>query len=196
MALENFSIFQWNCRTLTTNFQYLVQYLSVNQHPIVCLTSLGVKWKSLPKITGYFYPPVFSCKTMEDKIGAAIYIRTDMEYQHTPSPIPKNYEDVSSIAIKLKINNSKHVNIISVYYNKGPKDDNIGWLRTLDSKEKYIITGDFNAHSPLWDKHTSYTTNRKFVDNILDSDLLLLNDGQITRTPDVRNQKPSAIELT
>ena len=196
MVMEKLSIFQWNCRSLNTNFQYLTQYLHENQHPLVCLTSLNVNWKNLPKITGYYYPPVFSCKNVDEKIGAAIYIRTDIDYMHQNSPIPKDYEDVYSIAVKIKVNNTLNINIVSAYYSKGPKDDNIQWLRKLDEKENYIITGDFNAHSPLWDHNASHTTNSKFVDNVLDSGLMLLNDGQITRVPDAHNQKPSAIDLT
>ena len=196
MVLENLAIFQWNCRSLTTNFQYLIQYISEKQHPIICLTSLNVSWKALPKITGYFYPPVFSCKEIDGKIGAAIYIRSDLEYMNTPSPIPRTLENVHSVAIKLKISESMHANIISAYYSKGPNDENINWLRNLDQSENYIITGDFNAHSPLWDKNAIHTTNKKFVDNIIDSGLLLLNDGHITRVPDVSNHRASAIDLT
>ena len=166
MVMEKLSIFQWNCRSLNTNFQYLTQYLHENQHPLVCLTSLNVNWKNLPKITGYYYPPVFSCKNVDEKIGAAIYIRTDIDYMHQNSPIPKDYEDVYSIAVKIKVNNTLNINIISAYYSKGPKDDNIQWLRKLDEKENYIITGDFNAHSRLWDHNASHTTNSKFVDTI------------------------------
>ena len=196
MVLENLSVFQWNCRSLSTNFHYLQQYISENQHPILCLTSLNQNWKKLPQIQGYFYPPVFSCKEIGGKIGAAIYIRNDLEYINQPSPIPKNYEDVYSIAVKVKVSKTMHINIVSAYFNKGPNDDNINWLRNLDKTEKYIITGDFNAHSPLWDKNATSVTNKKFVDNIIDSGLILLNNGHATRIPDVHNHKASAIDLT
>ena len=34
------------------------------------------------------------------------------------------------------------------------------------------------------------------VENIVDSDLVLLNDGHVTRIPDVANQRPTAIDLS
>ena len=80
---------------------------------------------------------------------------------------------------------------------KGPNEENTEWVRSVQmSGEKWIVAGDFNAHSPLWDKDSVTITSRRFVENIVDSSLCLLNDGSITRIPDIINHRASALDLT
>ena len=56
--------------------------------------------------------------------------------------------------------------------------------------------GDFNSHAPFWDKECLSVTCNRLVENIVDSTLCLLNDGNITRIPDISTHRPSAIDLT
>ena len=52
-----------------------------------------------------------------------------------------------------------------------------------------MILGDFNAHAPFGEKGCATVTSNRLVDNIVDSRLFLLNDGSITRIPDVSTHK-------
>lgn len=80
---------------------------------------------------------------------------------------------------------------------KGPSDENTDWLLNLPkSKEEWIVCGDFNAHSPFWERDCQSVTNVRLVENIVDSSLLLLNDGSITRIPDISTHKATSIDLS
>lgn len=86
---------------------------------------------------------------------------------------------------------------MSVYLPTGPTNVNTDWLKSQElRKDSWIIGGDFNAHSLLWEDDCTTTTNNRLVDNILDSDLTLLNDGSITRLPDNVQHRATAIDLT
>ena len=99
--------------------------------------------------------------------------------------------------MSLKLSKNSKVNILSVYYPKGPNADNSDWIRNIPSSDKnWIILGDFNAHSPFWEPGCSITTCKRFVENIIDSKLVLMNDGSITRVPDISSHRPSSIDLS
>ena len=97
----------------------------------------------------------------------------------------------------VKINEQTTLNIISVYFPNGPKGDNTDWLKDIAlSNKSYVIMGDFNAHAPFWENGCTSVTCNRLVENIVDSSLCLLNDGRITRIPDVSTHKATAIDLS
>ena len=191
-----FSVLQWNSRSINMNLLHLQHYLSENKHHIVALQSMNVTKSKLPKLEDYFYPPVTHICDHNSKTYAAIYIRKDVDYKIIQPPVPKDTDGLYCVAVKVKINYMSTLNIVSVYYPRGPDGNNSDWLRTLEHSEKWLIAGDFNAHSPFWDKDCQYVSNNRFVENIVDSGLVLLNDGRITRLPDNPKHKASAIDLT
>lgn len=192
----NISFFQWNCRSIKANVHFLNQYLVKNSHKILLLQSLNTEFKFLPNLDGYFYPPVCSRTDGVAKVYTAIYIREDTEYHWIPTPVPKEIEHVHSVAVKVKLDSVSSINFLSIYYPMGPSDQNTDWIKHLTDSEKWVIAGDFNSHSSLWEKDCKVATNNRFVENIIDSPLYLLNDGSITRVPDVSQHKPTAIDLT
>ena len=85
-----------------------------------------------------------------------------------------------------------------MYYPEGLKqDDDIKWMYNIDGN-RYLVCGDFNCHSPLWNAERLQAENGgQFIEKILEEvDLCILNDGTITRIPEVSNHRPSAIDLT
>ena len=195
--MMDLNILQWNCRSIEKNLEQLIQFLSLNPCQILSLQSLNVRASNLPKIKGYFFPPVFTLDNKTNRVHAAIYICMDLDYIQTKMPIPTKVNDISGCAIKLKICNT-HCSVLSVYLPKGPNDNNTDWFKYLknDKNNTYIITGDFNAHSPFWEKNCQINTSNRFLENIVDSNLFLLNDGSITRIPDNPNHKATAIDLS
>ena len=196
MSDNTFSIFQWNCRTISSNISYLKQYVSTEQHHILALQSLNVNRFKLPKLDGYFFPPILQYSKNDRKISTCIYIRDDLEYSSCKSPIHKELENIFSSVVKIKVNSQINVNILSVYYPIGPDETNSEWLRSIDMNESWFILGDFNVHSYLWDKGCQNNSNNRFVENVLDSGCVILNDGRITRIPDTATHQPSAIDLS
>ena len=176
MISENLTIFQWNCRAISRRTDYLKQYLAKEDHHILLLQSLYCSRAKLPKLAGYYYPPMIDLSTSEKYVNVAIYIRDDLEYQFCKSPVPPDSDNVFSTAVTLKINQSKHINLASIYYPRGPNNLNSNWLKEFDVKnESWVIGGDFNCHSKLWDKLSNKTTNKIFCDNVIDSNLILTN---------------------
>ena len=188
---------QWNCRSLEKNIDHLKQFLAEHRFQIICLQSLNIKQGNLPKLSGYLFPPINDSTNSISKVYTAIYIRVDINYTELPCPIPQSLKDIHACAVKIELNNTP-CTIISTYLPKGPKENNTDWLRQLPDtpNSKYIIAGDFNAHSPFWEKNCITNTCNRLVENIVDSKLYLLNDGQITRIPDNINHRPTSIDLT
>ena len=190
-------ILQWNCRSLATNFDYLKQDLVSNDYQVLLLQSLNVKRNNLPRLKQFFYPPIYDQKEPGGKINTAIYVRTDLQYCMKQSPVPADVENISSCAVTIRFSKSIIINCASVYLPKGPVNDNTDWLKTLnDQQEKWLIGGDFNSHSPFWEKDCVHVTSNRLVENIVDSPLVLLNDGSFTRIPDVSSHRSTAIDLT
>ena len=198
MATDKLRIMQWNCRSISTNVKYLKQYIDDVCPHVISIQSLGVNFFNLPKLNGYFYPPVTNIPDSKNgKLHTALYMRQDTQYVPIKSPVQKTCLDTYSSAIKIRLNNDTDINVVSIYYPKGPNTSNIDWINELDqSKGNWVITGDFNCHSPYWDKSCFSSSNNKFEKEIMYSNLVLLNDGRITRIPEVKGHKPSAIDLS
>ena len=80
-------------------------------------------------------------------------------------------------------------------FRNGSEGNNTGWLKNIALPNKnYVIVGDFNAHEPFGENGCTLVTCNRLVDNIVDSSLCLLNDGRITRIPDVSTHKATAID--
>ena len=191
-------ILQWNCRSVITNLHYLTQHLSAVSYQVLVFQSLNVSQKNLPKLTNYSYPPIHEDVLKDtEKIRTAIYVHENLKCSPCTSPVPTNKINLYSCAAKVKFNDHLAINIVSVYLPRGPNDENTEWLHTMqESNNKWLVLGDFNAHSPFWDNDSTSITSNRFVENIVDSCLYLLNDGKITRIPDISHHRASAIDLS
>ena len=167
---NSITIFQWNARSISTNAPYLVQHLADNNYQVLILQSLNVCKSKLPKLPNFYYPPVHQQADEKDIIKVAIYIREGTDYCIRPSPASNSPHSLFSCAVTVRINNNVVLNVVSVYLPKGPDNINTEWL----------IAGDFNAHSPSWEKDCLLTTSNRLVENIIDSSLYMLNDGSVT----------------
>lgn len=152
----NIKILQWNCRSIDKNMDQLSQFLTSQPCHILCLQSLNVRHLNLPNIQGYFFPPIYSIDKKINRVSTAIYIRSDIAYTNFNPPINNTCENIIISAVKIKLDNSYYI-IMSVYLPKGPNNSNTDWLKYLNDYKntKYIITGDFNAHAPFWEKKLS-----------------------------------------
>lgn len=91
---------------------------------------------------------------------------------------------------------TKKIKILNLYALKSIHPQGLTWLESLE-RGGWIISGDFNIHHPMWCKNfkgVSPATGQ--AESIMDSDLILLNNGEFTRIPDIANHSPTAIDLT
>jgi ribonuclease HI len=164
---------------------------------VLALQSLNVHRSGLPKIPNYFFPPL--CAYDKDfRIQTALYIRTDISYAFIAPETMMNLDGVFSASACIKVNDNIYLNIMSVYLPQGPKENNTDWIKILSDKDKenWVILGDFNAHSPMWERNCNSNTCNRFVETVTSSNFVLLNDGSFTRIPDVANHRPTAIDLS
>jgi hypothetical protein len=71
-------------------------------------------------------------------------------------------------------------------------------LTGLSADTDWVIVGNFNSHHPFWGGTGTQARGGGAVlaENILNSDLYLLNDGSPTRLPERNDHNPSAIDLS
>jgi ribonuclease HI len=194
----NIKIFQWNCRSISKNILHFENHIISENYAILALQSLNVAVEKLPNLKNYYYPPLFHSDKDTKKVQSALYIRHDLEYDRICDfPISSHLENIYYSSARVKVNNEDIINVTSVYLPRGPRGDNTDWLKSLSISDKnWLVLGDFNAHSPLWDSECTQVTCNRLIENIVDSKLVLLNDGKITRIPDLPTHKPSAIDLS
>ena len=191
------NIFQWNCRSISTNLDYLKHQLVSSDYDVLILQSLNVTSNNLPSLRGYYYPPLYDSAHSTEKVHTAIYIREDLEYNPCEYHVDKNDVDIHTCSATIRFKESFTLNVMSVYLPRGPNEKNTEWLRNIgDQNGKWLIGGDFNAHSPFWEKHCKTVTSNRLVENIVDSSLYLLNNGNITRIPDICKHRATAIDLS
>lgn len=192
---ESITIFQWNARSISSNFTRFKNSIDYVKPHIIALQSLKTHKNALPVLDNYYYKPIIDTRYNYKYEQVAIYINKGIEYSPIISPAPNEENKGASSAIKLKLKNGGHINICNVYYPAGCKDIDTSWLKDIPINENWIILGDFNAQHSLWNNRNN-NRDQRIADNIIESNLCILNDGSITRIPDSSNHQPSAIDLT
>ena len=181
-------VLQWNCRSLNRNVDYLVHYISQNQVDILCVQSPCCRRGDLPKIDGYYYPPVsHGHPSVGGREGTVTYIKSNLNYTTIDSKLEAD-ASICSIEIKLK---NKNIKIHNIYYPAG--DEEGEWLK-FQSSGNCLVVGDFNKHSALWEDGYA-GVEPKLGTEIMLSEFILLNDGTVTRVPDRSDQRGTAIDL-
>ena len=189
-------VMQWNCRSIITNLTYLEHHLSENKYKILVLQSLNVTESNLPKLKEYRFPPIYQKVKTKERVNTAIYIHETVNYTPCKSPMPNDIPSAHSCAAKIHFDSNTVFKVVSVYLPSGPNEQNTEWLRSLNPNDNWLICGDFNAHAPFWEKDCQIITSNRFIENIVDSSLYLLNDGSITRIPDISSHRCTAIDLS
>ena len=94
-------IMQWNCRAVKSNAAQLIQHISHVDYEIMSLQSLHCRPGDLPRLEGYYYPPVCGPVTPAGRVMVFIYIKLNVqasEVAETSGP-PNGY----SCAVRVRI---------------------------------------------------------------------------------------------
>ena len=183
-------ILQWNARSIRTNEPFLSSHLKKEKFDILMLQSLNCKEQELPKMAGFCYPPFLD--SAGDKIKVATYVNADLVA--TRKPFVHQAEGYC-VWTEVWLQRGP-INLLNMYFPTG--DKNADWIPQVNTKGgTWIVAGDFNRHSNLWeDSCPPQNEATQFRDKILDSDLIILNDGSPTRIPDRAQQRLTAVDLT
>ena len=151
----------------------------------------GLPAGSLPRLEGYYYPPVVGPVSPRDKVMVCIYIRHNVLFSNEPNITgPSNGY---TCGVRVRVQGQLDFMIVNCYT---PQPcTNFDWLTELGGKGRCLVTGDFNVRDSSWERdyESSSPTLTAQIDN---SDFIVLNDGSFTRIPDRSDQRPSAIDLT
>lgn len=86
------------------------------------------------------------------------------------------------------------LNILNCYYPEGDRDAE--WINKIEEEGgRWLVAGDFNCRSILWEDECPFES-ALFRDKLVDSALVVLNDGSYTRIPDRADHRKTAIDLT
>ncbi|KAL8610434.1 hypothetical protein ACOMHN_035151 [Nucella lapillus] len=91
----------------------------------------------------------------------------------------------------------KQTNLVNVYYPNGSNSEaDVEWLYNLETNQNsWVVAGDFNVSHKLWDTGQTKDSGDHLANTILNSRLVVLNDGSFTRIGQP-GQRSSAIDLT
>ncbi len=173
------SILQWNACSLCNKFRELKQLLATQNYEIICIQETYFKPHQTAKweIPGYNLirhdrpPPIKGG-------GVAIYIRSHLKYREvtTPTTIETQAVEIETEAGLLTVAN------VYLPPQQPFDDDIIKAIKTLLTLPKAVIVGDFNAKHNLWNSPVTDAKGKALADIITDSDFVVLNQHQPTRT--------------
>jgi exonuclease III len=107
------------------------------------------------------------------KGGLATFIKTGVNYKINDDEI-----NIECILVQIRYKNTIYT--IANIYNSPEIDMDIDAYRCLFQYKNCIITGDFNAHNPLWKSKSLNRRGRVIEELIEEYNFVLINTGQPT----------------
>lgn len=190
LSEQSLKVIQFNCNSLSNKLSEFKLYLYSSKPDIVCLCETMIK-RSEPKFIGYS-----SCwKHREgEKGGLGILIRHDLYFREVQFDGPNGGNlEIQMIEIGSDLGTIRIANVYNPHKNILLQEFN-HYIHLLG--EKFIITGDFNAHSPLWDSRERYNQTGRNLESILENlNIGILNDLNTPTYIDNRTGTTSCLDL-
>lgn len=183
-------VFQLNCNSLLNKLSEIKLYLYCNKPDIVCLCETMIKTNE-PKFVGYI--PLWKHRNGIAG-GLAILVREDVYYREVEFEIFRGGSlelQVMEISSKMGIirianiyNPNKNIYVPEFEY----------YLELLGTK--FILIGDFNAHSPLWDSMERSNITGRNIELLLENhNVSILNQLGTPTYIDYRTGRTSCLDL-
>lgn len=191
-------IMQWNCDGIMTKITELRKMLQTNNIDICCIQETKLNnSQPTPKIVGYETVRCDRNDTNTGAIGGGMMciIKKNIKYQVIQQTTNNNTELQH---IKFHLGQEETIDVVNLYIPpmKRVADDGFEpW--NLPESNRMIYTGDFNAHSPIW-QQGAMTDHRgeKIEDWITTNGYCVLNDeNKMTRT-DRRGNRGTSPDIT
>lgn len=167
--IKDSTVFQWNARGLQTHMSDFRQFTYQHNFPIIVICEPG-----LPKnfrLSGY---DTFKSLRSNGPSRVMLAMRKDLTYINHYVP-----EHASNEYAFATVKNGPHIiSVIAACISPRAKFDEVqfeGVLKTCTSP--YVISGDFNAHHPLWGGSHINHRGEKLADCLNLHHLNILNDG-------------------
>ena len=167
------SIIQWNINGLKTRYTNgeLTRLLTFYNPMVICLQHTNYE---IPNIKNYSLATNY--KRKDPELGTAIYVNNKTTYK----VINLNNNLLQATAIELIIDKETTINLFN-FYNQPKCQYNLKEIENLiKNRKNLIVTGDFNAHSPMWNTTCLKADHHgKAIERITNrNDLCILNDPE------------------
>ncbi|KAL8594381.1 hypothetical protein ACOMHN_032968 [Nucella lapillus] len=144
------------------------------------LQSLNISKNRLPTLDGY-YAPVVGLEG--DRVMVATYVSSRLSYSDVQIPTDQVRCRLTTCAVSIPTHRGKQTNLVNVYYPNGSNSEaDVEWLYNLETNQNsWVVAGDFNVSHKLWDTGQTKDSGDHLANTILNSRLVVLNDGSFTR---------------
>lgn len=166
------SIIQWNARGLRCRMPDFRQFVYSNRFPIIVICE--PKLSNPIRLSGY---ESIMSSTCSESSKVVVFIRRELTYvvQHVP---PHDENQYVCLTVKKK---KVAFTLVGTYLSPSTRFDSKRLEDILTATPgPWIITGDFNAHHPIWGSSKINPTGRRLASFVSDHELSLLNDGSPT----------------
>ena len=183
-------LLQWNAQGMSGHGQELIIFFneSSNTYHLICIQETWYNDDRSLDIPNYIC--LSRIRKHQQRGGCVIYIREKIIYD--------SYASHESLELqRICIYHGKEKITIINCYNpcKNLNEPTIERIFSYLNTEKYILVGDFNAHSSLWGSEKA-DPNGKIIETVIDKyNSVLINDGSGTRI-DTHTGKISHLDLS
>ena len=190
-TFNNLKLFLLNCNSINPKLGEIKELMKEEIPDVFCFTET---WLSsyIPKFHNYSAEWV-----NRDSHGGGVGIVVKKTLEYRTRPLTKYHRGhLEVIAIDMYINNDT-ISLLNVY---NPNQNiTIDELRhyTLQLSDKFILLGDFNAHTPILSSTTTHSdqTGKSIEEFVTTDNVSLLNPIDFHTYFDRRSGKPSCLDL-
>ena len=153
-----FKIMHWNACGLLARTNELKHFINTTDvvPDIICIQETFLKPKHNFKLDNYDI--VRHDRIDQAKGGTATFVKLGIKYKVLSVP-----NTLDCVAVEIVIKN-KSYSVVNVY-NPPSCDIVVDECKPLFGFKNAIITGDFNAHNPLWENMRAVPLGKKFLNN-------------------------------
>jgi exonuclease III len=184
-------VIQFNCHGLHNKLTEFKIFLYSQKPDVVCLCETWLK-NVEPRFVGY--QCFWSHRLRAPRGGLAILVRCDLA-AHSLQVNPFQVGSLEFQAVQLQ----SALGLVSIgnFYNPGANISKAECLSYFEQiRSPCILTGDFNAHSPVWDMRGRYNQTGKSLEAAVDTlNLGILNDSSFQTYIDNRTGSTSCLDL-
>src|SRR5437867_2699472 len=172
----NLKIMQWNALSLKKHCNELRRFLATSKTTpdVICVAETFLKSSHTFSLEGY---DVIRRDRADNQKGGGVatLIRSGVKFQN----LDLNFTKIEALAVQIFCKKTK-VTIVNVYDPPGNLVALEDYRQVFNIGGRVIVTGDFNAHNPLW-KSEQMDRRGRCVEGMLDDyDFIMLNTGQST----------------
>ena len=198
------TLLQLNINSITNKHEELKLLVTELQPDIITIQETKLKKQNkTPQIPTY--SAIRTDRTNGKGGGLLTYIKHNITFSDTKIPNFINPINTELQIIQLHITHKKIYTIANIYIpprNTTSPDhatcdaDITSCIQYITNLPNSIISGDINAHSPIWHSHTTDHRGDLIADLLGNSDHITLNTNTHTRLPFAANQRPTSPDIT